>query len=99
MWWRAKSGGTSSVVGFGQKDRTAYKHPASFPQALAEDHIRTWSNPGDVVLDPTPWKRNDVFGCLTFGSSFIGIDVSREYCELACRRLACQCVWPERKAG
>ena len=27
-------------------------HPAPFPFALARDHIATWSNPGDLVLDP-----------------------------------------------
>jgi DNA modification methylase len=37
--------------GFGQKDKSAYAHPATFPIALAEDHILTWSKPGEVVLD------------------------------------------------
>lgn len=27
-------------------------HPAPFPESLARDHIVTWSNPGDVILDP-----------------------------------------------
>jgi site-specific DNA-methyltransferase (adenine-specific) len=27
-------------------------HPAVFPEQLATDHILTWSNAGDVVLDP-----------------------------------------------
>ena len=27
-------------------------HPAVFPEQLAEDHILSWSNPGDIVLDP-----------------------------------------------
>src|SRR5699024_10792353 len=34
------------------KDKYAYKHPAMFPEKLAEDHIVSWSNPGDIVLDP-----------------------------------------------
>jgi len=28
------------------------KHPAPFPEQLASDHIISWSNPGDNVLDP-----------------------------------------------
>ena len=32
-------------------DKIAYKHPAIFPEKLARDHIISWSNPGDVVLD------------------------------------------------
>ena len=27
------------------------------------------------------------------------LDVSKEYCKLACRRLACACIRPERTAG
>ncbi|GAK00888.1 DNA methylase N-4/N-6 domain protein [Geomicrobium sp. JCM 19055] len=34
------------------KDKVAFQHPAIFPEKLAEDHILSWSNSGDVVLDP-----------------------------------------------
>src|SRR5690606_33461245 len=34
------------------KDKIAFKHPAIFPEKLAEDHILSWSNEGDTVLDP-----------------------------------------------
>ena len=33
-------------------DRVAFQHPAVFPEKLAEDHILSWTNPGDLVLDP-----------------------------------------------
>ena len=33
-------------------DREAFKHPAIYPEKLAEDHILSWSNPGDTVLGP-----------------------------------------------
>ena len=43
--WRILSGrGKSST------DKT-FQHPAIFPEALARDHILTWSKEGDVVLD------------------------------------------------
>lgn len=45
--WRYKTG-----KGMSTKDDIAYKHPAIFPDLLAQDHIRTWTNRGDVVLDP-----------------------------------------------
>ena len=39
--------------GYGkQGDHFAIKHPASFPEKLVEDHILTWSNVNDIVLDP-----------------------------------------------
>ena len=28
------------------------EHPAIFPQRLARDHILSWTNPGDLVIDP-----------------------------------------------
>ena len=85
--------------GIGQKDKAAYKHPATFPQALAEDHILTWSKRGDVVMDPMCGSATSCLAAQCLDRHFIGIDISREYTELACRRLACQCIWPERKAG
>ena len=37
----------------------AHQHPATFPYALAYDHVRTWSQPGDVVYDPLAGERDD----------------------------------------
>ena len=87
--------------GIGQKDRTAYRHPATYPDQLAADHILTWSKPGEVVLDPMAGSGTTCLAAQRLGRQFIGIDVSREYCELACRRLACACisVRSERRAG
>jgi site-specific DNA-methyltransferase (adenine-specific) len=86
--------------GFGQKDKSAYKHPATFPQALAEDHIKTWSKPGDVILDPMCGSATVCLAAQGLARNFIGIDISREYCELATRRLDCACISfrPERMA-
>ena len=42
------------AVGFGgtTSDKIAFQHPAVFPEKLAEEHILTWTNPGDLVFDP-----------------------------------------------
>jgi site-specific DNA-methyltransferase (adenine-specific) len=37
--------------GFATKDNFAYSHPAIFPEKVAYDHIVSWSNEGDTVLD------------------------------------------------
>ena len=44
----------SYAVGLGgtTRDKIAFQHPAVFPEKLALDHILSWSNPGDLVLDP-----------------------------------------------
>ena len=40
------------VVGKKKEDQEAKEHPAPFPCQLAEDHILSWTNKNDVVLDP-----------------------------------------------
>ena len=60
-------------------DRAA--HPASFPEALARDHIISWSNPGDVVLDPMCGSGTTGKQAVLLGRQFIGIDISAEYIE------------------
>ncbi len=34
-----------------QRQKSKIKNPASFPEQLANDHIISWSNEGDTVLD------------------------------------------------
>jgi DNA modification methylase len=61
-------------------------HPAPFPEALAQDHILTWSNPGDLVLDPFVGSGTTGKMALLNSRRFIGIDISPEYVDLAdCR--------------
>ena len=76
-------------------------HPATFPEQLAADHILTWSKPGDVILDPMCGSATVCVAAKGLGRNFIGIDISREYCELATRRLDCACIMvsPARMAA
>ena len=62
-------------------------HPAPFPEALARDHIVSWSKPGDVVLDPMCGSGTAGKMAVLAGRRFIGIDISAEYVELAQRRI------------
>ena len=62
--------------------------PAVFPESLARDHILTWSNPGDVVLDPMCGSGTTCKMAKQQGRRWIGFDISPEYCELARRRVA-----------
>lgn len=70
------------------KDRIAFKHPAIFPEALAEDNILSWSNEGDVILDPFAGSGTTLKVAEKLGRSWIGIEVSTEYIEIAKARLA-----------
>jgi DNA modification methylase len=69
------------------QDKAAYDHPAIFPEKLAEDHILSWSNEGDVVLDPFSGSGTTAKMALKNGRHYIGIDVSEEYCGIARRRI------------
>jgi DNA modification methylase len=62
-------------------------HPAPFPLQLAIDHILSWTNPGDLVLDPFVGSGTTLFACLQAGRNGIGIDKDPTYCEIAERRL------------
>ena len=67
--------------GVATKDAAAYAHPAIFPEALARDHIISWSNPGDAVLDPMCGSGTTGKQAVLLGRRFIGIDISSEYVE------------------
>lgn len=69
------------------KDEIAFKHPAIFPEQLAADHIKSWSNVGDLVLDPFVGSGTTGKMAVLAGRRFLGFDISAEYCEIAERRI------------
>lgn len=69
------------------QDIIAYEHPAMFPEQLVNDHIYSWSNPGDIVLDYFMGSGTTAKIARNLGRKFIGCDVSAEYVALANRRL------------
>ena len=54
-----------------------------FPEKLAEDHILSWSNPGDIVLDPMCGAGTACKMAKVNGRRYIGIDISEKYVALA----------------
>jgi len=69
------------------KDEYAYEHPAIFPEALAQDHILTWSNEGDIILDPMCGSGTTCKMAKLNDRKFIGVDISEEYVEIAKNRI------------
>jgi site-specific DNA-methyltransferase (adenine-specific) len=72
---------------FAGKDSSNGDHPAPFPEALARDHILSWSNEGDTVLDPFSGSGTTAKMAKHNGRQYIGIEVNPEYCEIAEERL------------
>ena len=62
-------------------------HPAQFPVALAKDHVITWSNEGDTVLDPFMGSGSTAVACIKTNRNFIGFEVNENYFELAKKRI------------
>jgi site-specific DNA-methyltransferase (adenine-specific) len=86
--WRYPNGRDNST-----KDRIAFDHPAVMPEDLARDHILTWSNPGDVVLDPFAGSGTTLKMAKEHGRRYIGIEVNQAYVEI-CRKRVAQDVLP-----
>jgi len=63
------------------------KHPGVFPDALARDHILSWSDPGDTVLDPFLGSGMTGEMAVLNGRHFIGCDISPEYVEMSRARI------------
>jgi site-specific DNA-methyltransferase (adenine-specific) len=68
-------------------DDIAFKHPAMFPEALARDHIRSWSNEGDIVLDPFMGSGTTAKVARALNRHYIGFEISAEYCDIIRQRL------------
>jgi len=64
------------------------EHPAVFPLSLAQDHIISWSNENDVVLDPFLGSGTTGVACMNLNRRFIGIEKDATYYELAKNRIA-----------
>ena len=63
-------------------------HPAPFPEKLAEDHIISWSNEGDTVLDCFMGSGTTAKMAILNNRNFIGFEISDEYCDIARERIA-----------
>ena len=67
---------------------TPYNHPAIYPKRLAHDHIISWSNPGDIVLDPFSGSGTTAEQANETGRKYLGVDISAEYCKIARDRVS-----------
>jgi DNA modification methylase len=62
-------------------------HPAIYPEKLAEDHILSWSNEGDTVLDPMAGSGTTLKMAKKNNRKYIGIEIAPEYIEIAKARI------------
>jgi site-specific DNA-methyltransferase (adenine-specific) len=74
--------GTSSA-----SDRIAFRHPAIFPEKLAEDQISTWTNSGDVVYDCFMGSGTTAIASCKLRRNYVGSEISGEYVDVANERI------------
>ena len=71
---------------YGSKSNNT-EHPAVFPEALANDHIISWSNEGDLVYDPFMGSGTTAKMAILNKRNWIGSEISEEYCKIIERRI------------
>jgi DNA modification methylase len=76
----------------GDGGRLKHEHPATFPDMLPYDLIQCFCPEGGIVLDPFMGSGTTAIAALRLGRKFIGLDISKEYCNLARKRI-------EKEAG
>lgn len=69
------------------KDQIAFKHPATFPEDLAKDHIVSWSNESDLVYDPFGGSGTTAKMAHKLKRNWILSEISKEYCDIAQKRI------------
>ena len=74
--WRYNTGG-----------KTNFNHPAIFPEQLANDHIISWSNEGDLVYDPFMGSGTTAKMAILNKRNWIGSEISEEYCKIIEKRI------------
>lgn len=68
-------------------NRLKLKHPATYPDRLAADVIRCFTQEGDLVLDPMCGSGTSCVMARRTGRRYLGIDVSAEYVAIAKERM------------
>ena len=70
-----------------KKKGMQFKHPATFPEQLANDHIMSWSNEGDLVYDPFMGSGTTAKMAIINKRKWIGSEMSSDYCDIIHERL------------
>lgn len=83
---------TNGLWTFSGEKKSTIGHPAPFPIELPRRCIKLFSFVDDLVLDPFMGSGSTLIAAYRSGRRAIGIEIDREYCALALRRL-------EREAG
>ena len=68
-------------------DKISFQHPAIFPEQLANDHILSWSDEGDLVYDPFMGSGTTAKMAILNNREWVGSEISGEYCDIINKRI------------
>jgi site-specific DNA-methyltransferase (adenine-specific) len=80
--WKYSTGGNAS-----SKDKIAFQHPAIFPERLAIEHILSWSNENDIILDPFSGSGTTLKCAKILNRNYIGFELNSEYFNIINERI------------
>jgi len=69
-------------------DEYSRKHPATFPEQLANDHIISWSNENDLIYDCFMGSGTVAKMAIINKRNWIGSETSKEYCDIIEQRIS-----------
>lgn len=78
---------TNGMWTFSGESKKKIGHPAPFPVELPKRCIKLFSYVGDIVLDPFMGSGTTIVASKMLGRKSMGIEISREFCELAFHRV------------
>jgi site-specific DNA-methyltransferase (adenine-specific) len=76
-----------SVQRFSSLKSTHYLHPTQKPVALLEWLIKTYTHPGDTILDPVAGSGTSAIAALRTGRNAIVIEKDAAYYDVMCKRI------------
>ena len=68
---------------FATRDGREIKHPAVFPIELPMRHIQSWTNEGDIVLDPFMGSGTTALAAMELNRHYIGFEMNQDYIDIA----------------
>lgn len=71
----------TSILKFKKPHPSVCVHPTQKPIPLLENLIKTYTNPGDTVLDNCMGSGSTIFAAINTERHYIGIDINEAYCK------------------
>ena len=89
-WERKNTNYPTDMLRYGRDKIKGSLHPTQKPVALLEYLIKTYTNEGDTVLDNCMGSGSTGVACKNTNRDFIGMELDKNYYEIACNRLRCK---------